>query len=62
MTKWYRYHLRLNGRFPAEPVLVSLPSIFSHHLLSASMLLAGWQEGHPASKKLSVDVLACVSG
>jgi len=47
--------------FPAEPGLVSLPSIFFHHLLSALTLLVGWQEGHLASKKLSVEVLARVS-
>jgi len=29
--------------------------------LSASMLLVGWQEGHPACKKLSGGVLAWLS-
>jgi len=28
---------------------------------SALMLLVGWQEGHPACKKLSSEVLACLS-
>jgi len=28
---------------------------------SALMLLVGWQEGHPASKKLSSEVLAWLS-
>jgi len=41
---------------------VDAPSFFI--AFSASMLLAGWQEGHPTCKKLSGGVLAwlCASG
>jgi len=32
-----------------------------HHWFSALMLLVGWQERHPACKKLSYEVLECLS-
>jgi len=34
---------------------------FSAFAFSALMLLVGWQEGHPACKKLSGEVLAWLS-
>jgi len=30
------------------------------YAFSALMLLVGWQEGHPASKKLSAGVVVCL--
>jgi len=43
-----------------------VPVYFNHWLVvmncTALMLLVGWQEGHPACKKLSGEVLAWLSG
>ena len=36
-------------------------TVVLHFAFSASMLLVGWQEGHPACKKLSGGVLAWLS-
>ena len=40
---------------------VDLCSIYVDFAFSASTLLVGWQEGHPACKKLSGGVLAWLS-
>jgi len=35
--------------------------LFLYFSVSALTLLVGWQEGHPACKKLRSEVLACLS-
>jgi len=45
---------------PPNPAFV-FPVFSVLEALSALMLLVGWQEGHPACKKLSGEVLAWLS-
>jgi len=42
-------------------LVTALSNAFSAYAFSALTLLAGWQEGHPACKKLSGGVLAWLS-
>ena len=47
------------------PVLLTVATYYCHYhqfiVISALMLLVGWQKGHPACKKLNVGVLAWLS-
>jgi len=49
------------GKRAVKRVCVCVFAAFSASAFSASMLLAGWQEGHPSCKKLSGGVLAWLS-
>jgi len=49
------------NEFAGKTEVVSNFSAFLVHAFSALMLLVGWQEGHPACKKLSGEVLAWLS-
>ena len=42
-------------------LLIDILSVVGEDAFSALTLLAGWQEGHPACKKLSGGVLAWLS-
>ena len=61
------HYLRVCGATVDDPgqstpsVLLNYSLIYAHYAFSASMLLVEWQEGHPACKKLSSEVLAWLS-
>jgi len=51
----------INNRILYPVIIVSSNYAFSAYAFSALTLLVGWQEGHPACKKLSGRVLAWLS-
>ena len=55
------YYRTVSARLLVPAHLGSIVAIFVSFAFSALTLLVGWQEGHPACKKLSGGVLAWLS-
>jgi len=58
MVQQYNSIKLSNGHHPVKYCSTQITAIFA---FSALTLLVGWQEGHPACKKLSGGVLAWLS-